>query len=282
MAPDGIYVDAAGTYFESELFPDGNFYGTSAAVPNAAAVAALLRSAFPTLSVSQITNSLQSGATVLGATAPDVVFGYGRVDALGALATVPGPTITALSDTSSSGSASSATQAFTLSGTGTLHFTVSSSNSALVPDSIVTSGTSGVTLSAGCGTRTLSCTLLVTPVLGQSGMATLTLYALDGANRAASAQLVFTATDPAPAPPGSTGSGSGSGGSVSTGSSSTPSSGGGGALQGWALLWLAVALWSKVQGELQQARERLKRMHLEAINPGLGFTRQPRGVVVRR
>ena len=43
VAPDGIYVDAAGTYFESELFPDGNFYGTSAAVPNAAAVAALLR-----------------------------------------------------------------------------------------------------------------------------------------------------------------------------------------------------------------------------------------------
>ncbi len=65
-APDGIAVDAVGTYFASFLFPDGNFYGTSAAVPNAGAVAALLRGAFPTLSVAQISAALQTGATPLG------------------------------------------------------------------------------------------------------------------------------------------------------------------------------------------------------------------------
>ena len=47
VAPDGISVDAAQTYFQGFLFPDGNFYGTSAAVPNAGAVAALIRGAFP-------------------------------------------------------------------------------------------------------------------------------------------------------------------------------------------------------------------------------------------
>ncbi len=33
VAPDGINVDAAGTYFAGSLFPDGNFYGTSARPP---------------------------------------------------------------------------------------------------------------------------------------------------------------------------------------------------------------------------------------------------------
>jgi Subtilase family len=246
VAPDGIAVDAEGTYFESELFPDGNFYGTSAAVTNAAAVAALLRSAFPTLSAAQITTAVQNGATVLGAAAPNDVFGYGRVDVLGALGALPTPTITALIAATSSGSASSAAQAFTLTGTGALHFTVSSTNTALVPNSIVKAGTAGVTVSAGCGTSTLNCTLFVTPVLGQSGTATLTVSALDGANRPASAQLLFTATNPAPAPPGS-GSGGSTIDSASPGSSTASSgAGGGGALQGWALLWLAaLALWSQ-------------------------------------
>jgi hypothetical protein len=246
VAPDDVVVDAAGTYFESELFPGGTFEGTSASVANAAAVAALLRSAFPALNAAQMTTALQTGATVLGATPPNEVFGYGRADAMGALGTLPTPTITALTDATSSGSASSTAQAFTLTGTGALHFTVSSSNAALVPNAIVNAGTAGVTVSSGCGTSTLNCTLFVTPVLGQSGTATLTVSALDGANRPASAQLTFTATDPAPAPPssGGTTSGTGSGGTGS--STASGGHGGGGALQGWALLWLAgLARWSQ-------------------------------------
>src|SRR5581483_11135874 len=65
-APDGINVDAAGTYFEGSLFPDGNFYGTSASAPNAAGIAALIRSAFPGLSATQLVAALQAGAVQLG------------------------------------------------------------------------------------------------------------------------------------------------------------------------------------------------------------------------
>ncbi len=86
VAPDGIYVDASGTYFEGMLFPDGNFYGTSASVPNAAAVAALLRGAFPTATVPQLVKALTAGSAQLGTRVPDDTFGYGRIDAMGALA----------------------------------------------------------------------------------------------------------------------------------------------------------------------------------------------------
>jgi len=85
VAPDGINVDAAGTYFSGSLFPDGNFYGTSAAAPNAAAVAALIRSGYPAMTASQLVDVLTKGATQLGSVAPDGTFGFGRVDAIGAL-----------------------------------------------------------------------------------------------------------------------------------------------------------------------------------------------------
>jgi hypothetical protein len=232
VAPDGITVDATGTYFESELFPDGNFYGTSAAVPNAAAVAALLRSAFPALSVAQLSTALQSGATTLGTGVPNDVFGYGRVDALGALATLPSPTMSALVAQSSTGSASTTAQTFTVTGTGPLHFTVSSSNTALVPSSVVSAGTPGVTISSGCGSTTLSCTVSITPVTGQAGTATVTISVLDGANRPATAPVAFTATNPAPATTSTT----------SNGGASSGGHGGGGALQYWVLLCLGALL----------------------------------------
>ncbi len=40
--------------------------------------------------------ALTAGATQLGSAAPDGTFGYGRIDAIGALATFAGPTMTAL------------------------------------------------------------------------------------------------------------------------------------------------------------------------------------------
>ncbi len=247
VAPDGIYVDAADTYFAADLFPDGNFYGTSAAVPNAAAVAALLRGAFPNLTVAQVTTALQSGATALGGTVPDNTFGYGRVDALGALATLPTPTITALSDQTSMASASTTGQPLSVTATGALHFAVSSTNTALVPNAIVTAGTPGVTVSSGCGTSTLACTLSVTPVLGQAGTATLTISALDGANRAATTRMTFTATDPAP--PSSANPG---GNTVGTTPVSSGHSGGGG-FEVWSLLSLsALAAWSRRRARLRQ------------------------------
>jgi Subtilase family len=256
VAPDGITVDATGTYFASELFPDGNFYGTSAAVPNAGAVAALLRSAFPSLSVAQITTALEAGATALGSSpVPDDTSGFGRVDALGALGTIATPTISTLVDQASVGSASTSAQSFTVTGTGTLTFSVSSSNTALVPNSVVAAGTPGVTVSSGCGSTALTCTLSVTPVAGQAGTATVTISVLDGANRAAEAQLTLSSSNPAPAT-SSAGSGTPTPGGTGSGASTTASSGshgGGGALQYWVLLWLGVGVALKIERQLQHA-----------------------------
>jgi hypothetical protein len=225
VAPDGINVDAAGTYFASTLFPDGNFYGTSASAPNAAAIAALLRGAFPNLTVAQLVSALETGATQLGASAPDGTFGYGRIDAMGALGTLPVPTITALSDVSidASSTTTSAALTFTVSGTGALHFSVASTNSTLVPASVASAGSAGVTVSpSNCGTATLTCSLTVTAAQYQGGTATVTVSAVDGAGRSAPATIHVTVTNPQTAPPppppaatGSSGGGGGGGGSLS-------------------------------------------------------------------
>ena len=224
VAPDGIQVDAAGTFFASLLFPDGNFYGTSAAVPNAAAVAALIRGAFPNLTPSQLLTALETGAAQLGPSVPDGTFGYGRVDATGALATLPGPTLTALQDIAidASSSTTSAAQPFTVSATGNLHFAVQSTNSTLVPASVGASGSPGVAISpADCGASTLTCSLTVTAAPYQGGTTTLTVSASDGAGRTAPATLHVTVTNPQAAPPPAV---------------VTTSKGGGGALSIWELL----------------------------------------------
>jgi hypothetical protein len=198
VAPDGINVDAVNTYFESYLFPDGNFYGTSASVPNAAGVAALLRGAFPELTVAQLRSALQGGATALGTIVPDGSFGYGRIDAIGALGTLPLPTLSPLPDSTIVGGASSPPLAFTTGATGNVHFSVASTNPALVPAALSADGAPGVTVApAGCGTSTFSCTLSVTPAIGQTGTASVTVSALDGANRAAPATMHITVTKPA-------------------------------------------------------------------------------------
>jgi hypothetical protein len=67
-----------------------------------------------------------------------------------------------------------------------------------VPAAVVPAGTSGVSIApAGCGTSTLSCTLVVTPAIGQVGSATVTVSARDGANRPAPATMSIAVTRPA-------------------------------------------------------------------------------------
>ena len=232
VAPDGIYVDAAGTYFQGAIFPDGNFYGTSAAVPNASAVAALIRAAFPDLSAAQLLSTLQQGAAQLASAPPDGTYGHGRIDAMGALGTLPAPTMTSVSNSTVAPGASSAALPFTLTGTGTLHFTVSSSDQRLIPASIVAAGSPGVTVAPStCGTTTLSCTLAITASTVGGGTVTVTFSALDGANRAATASMTVTITGP-PAP------------QVDPPVAPTPApssgGGGGGTLQWWELLCLGL------------------------------------------
>jgi len=76
VAPDGVSTTVFGTR---------GFRGTSAAVPHAAAVGALLLSLNPRLTPDQLQRSLEITATDLGDLGADNVFGFGLVDALAAL-----------------------------------------------------------------------------------------------------------------------------------------------------------------------------------------------------
>jgi len=191
-APDAVHVDAEGTFFI--VGPAQLFYGTSAATPNAAAIAALLRATFPSLSAARILEALQKGAVQLGGTAPNGEYGYGRVDALGALQSLPSPAVSAGRSISIVGG-SSGQLPLTLAGTGTLTLSGKSDNTALVAF-----GASAATQfePASCGTATNSCTILITPALGHVGTAHLSLTAVDGAGRSAATSFTVTVTNPPP------------------------------------------------------------------------------------
>lgn len=188
VAPDGIFVDAGGTQFVTS---GGLFFGTSAASPNAAAVAVLLRSAFPTLTPTQVTNFMQAGAVQLGASAPNGTFGYGRVDALGALAAIPGPSLTGLQGVSIVGGGAPAVVAFNVGGTGALAVSTASSVT------LTSSGSATAAISpANCGNPTTSCTLTVTPATGSYGTANIQVMVKDGASRTLSSPVAVVVTKP--------------------------------------------------------------------------------------
>jgi len=241
VAPDGINVDAVGTYFAGILFPDGNFYGTSASAPNAAAVAALILGAFPALTSTQLVAALKSGAAQLGSTVPDATFGYGRIDAMGALGTFPLPTMTsALQDSALTAGQSSPSYSFTVSGAGPLHFSVTSSNTTSIPAAVVPAGSPGVTITpSDCGVTTLTCSLSVMAAAGPGGTVNVTVAALDGANRAASASMKVTVTGTEP-PPTSTPPPASTGGS----------GGGGGAIDGWVIAVLMLGVGTRLKCHL--------------------------------
>jgi hypothetical protein len=212
-APDAVYVDAVGTFFATG--PAEFFYGTSAATPNAAAIAALLRATFPSLSAARILEALQNGAAHLGGSAPNAEFGYGRVDAMGALQSLPRPTISAARNISIVGG-STGQMPFTLAGTGKLTLSGKSDNAALVSFA----APAAVQFEpASCGSSTNSCNVLITPALGGVGMAHLNLSVVDGAGRSASANVTVTVTKP---PPPTVRVISGGSQSVQSGSSASP------------------------------------------------------------
>jgi hypothetical protein len=188
VAPDDVVVDNAGT-----LFTSNPFRGTSAAVPNAAAVLALLESSFPGVPVAALLTAVRSGAAQLGTGVPNGVYGYGRVDAIGALNAVALPTISPIGAVSIVGGQNSGQLQFTMTGVGTLTVSGSSDNTALV--AFGTGGSASVT--AGCGTTTNTCSLLITPPLGQSGTAHVTVQTADGGQRVASTTFTVTVTKPA-------------------------------------------------------------------------------------
>jgi len=192
VAPDGVYVDSNDTYFSGG--PSQLFYGTSAATPNVAAVAALLRATFPGLSAARILGTLQNSAVPLGGPTPNGVFGYGRVDALRALQTLPRPSVSAVTSLSILGG-SSGQIPLTLTGTGKLSLSGTSDNAALI-----SSGASAAVQfqPAACGISTNSCSAIITPALGGVGTAHLRFSVVDGAGRSASVSVTVTVTKPPP------------------------------------------------------------------------------------
>jgi Subtilase family len=190
VAPDGIFVDTIGTLFQAN---GGLFFGTSAASPNAAAVAALLESTFPTLTPLQVATYLQGGAAQLGGLSPSATFGYGRVDALGALSMVPPPTLAGLQSVSIVGGSSSPALPFTVGGTGVLNI------SAVPTTNLIPSGSAGAVISpANCGNPATACTLTLTPAIGSSGSTTVQVSVTDRANRTQAVQLPITVSKPTP------------------------------------------------------------------------------------
>ncbi|MGB2958237.1 MAG: S8 family serine peptidase, partial [Bacteroidota bacterium] len=89
-AIDGVSITGAGGFGQQVPTGSGNyfFFGTSASAPHAAAVAALLLEANPTLTPAQITSIMIGTALDLGNPGWDYNIGYGRLDAFNVLASL--------------------------------------------------------------------------------------------------------------------------------------------------------------------------------------------------
>ncbi len=94
-APDGVsFSGAGGNHIPSYIPatpPPYYFFGTSAATPHVAGLAALVWSAEPNQQRMMIDNALAQGATDLGVPGMDNVFGNGLVDAVQSLIFLKGP-----------------------------------------------------------------------------------------------------------------------------------------------------------------------------------------------
>lgn len=89
--PDLAATDCGATTFFAFLTGGTwRFCGTSAAAPHAAAVAALVRQAKPTLPEQQVRNDLADSASPVGSFGPEAA-GAGLVNAFAAIAGLPGP-----------------------------------------------------------------------------------------------------------------------------------------------------------------------------------------------
>ena len=98
------------------------------------------------------------------------------------------PAATGLANASVTVGQSVPAESFTLSGTGALTVSASSSNPTLLPNA-------GLSVSSGCNTNGAHCTLSLTPAAGQTGTATVTVMVKDTYGQQGSGSLTLTVKD---------------------------------------------------------------------------------------
>lgn len=184
------------------------FFGTSAAAPHAAAIAALIKSYNPSLTPAQIRAALTSTALDIEATGWDRDSGYGIVMADAALRSVPGPalpTITTFTPSSGTVGAAVTITGTKLNGATGVKFNGTSAvftiNSATQITATVPAGASTgfitVTTPTGTATNASSFTVLTTPVitsLAPSSGATGSSVVINGANFTGVTSVKFNGT----------------------------------------------------------------------------------------
>ena len=164
-------VDGGNTSFfgsddsDPDTFP--NFYGTSAAAPDAAAVAALMLQRNSTLTPAQIRTILSSTAVDMNAPGTDRESGAGLIDAFGALGATPvfSPGSISINDVSlTEGNAGTALMTFTVTRTGgtggafDVNF-ATANGSATTADADYAANSGTLNFGAGVNTQTVSVTI---------------------------------------------------------------------------------------------------------------------------
>jgi len=124
---------------------------------------------------------------------------------------------------------------FTLTGSGPLTISASSSNATLLPNT-------GISISAGCGTQTLNCTATLAPANGQTGSSTVSLIVTDEHEQTAIANATLEMKPAAPPPSTRGDSEPGTGNGTSPTPAGTHERRGGGSFDVLSLLLLSLTI----------------------------------------
>src|SRR5262245_28277961 len=165
VAFDGVAISNAGGF--PLCPPFCAFFGTSAAAPHSAGVAALLLDQDPTLTPAEVKAALTGGAVDIGAPGFDEASGFGRLDAVAAADTLTASTTTSTTTTSTTTTRPSTTTTSTTRPTTT-------STSSTTSSSTTTSTSSSTTTTRAPTTTTTSSTTTTVPTTSTTSSTTTT------------------------------------------------------------------------------------------------------------
>ena len=186
VAPDGVNTTFFGFTLASAGLTDTsaiagcandasypNYFGTSAATPHAAGLAALMLQANAALTPTQIYTAMRSTAAPMDAPSPDLATGFGFLQAGAAMAALPAGAIVSVSPTTiSAGQSATVTwngiEATSCSGSGSLSTSATSGSTTVTPTA---AGSETFTLSCSNanGSSNASATLTVNAASGGGG-----------------------------------------------------------------------------------------------------------------